>query len=232
MKRITPILILVGLIVSTQTWGQEKLRVGFLPFPPFAMSVGEEKVSGISVERVVGILNKLKIDYEVQIYPPKRLHLLMAAGDLDFMLGTKTNKVFQQHVHYSRKPYLTLKMMLYTTKDMDISGNLDELGGVVGMLHGYRLPGMMNKEKITLYSVSVHEQLFLMLTANPKRLDYVIDYETPAKIEMEKNNISLSDLKSRVLYTMPLYFCVRKTYSGSIELLRRVEEVNETYFSN
>lgn len=232
MKHKSIMLLVIGLMVSIHTLGQEKLRVGFLPFPPFAMAVDEDKVTGIAVERVASILKQLKVDYEIQIYPPKRLHLLMATANLDFMLGTKTNKIFQQHVHFSQKPYTDLKLVIYTLMTRDLPETLDQLEGVIGMPRGYRLPPSVNKDKVTLYPVNVHEQLFLMLTALPKRLDYVIDYETPAKMALKNTNIVPSRLKTRVLSNTPLYFCIRKDYPGSEELLSRIEEVNESFQGN
>lgn len=232
VKKETIIFFIAGLIITTHTWGQEKLRIGFLPFPPFAMINDQAEVTGFAAEKVIGLMKKLDIAHEVQIYPPKRLHLLVSAGNIDFMLCTKTNKSYQEHVNYSHTPYLNLKMMIYSTRDKQIPAKINDLEGTVGMIRGYRIPRMINTDKITLYSVNNHDQLFLMLSSNPRRLDYVIDYETPAKIAISKNKLPITAFKSNVLYKMPLYYCIHKNYPGSQELLRRIKKVNENDYLN
>lgn len=216
------LLITGGLIVfSGSVDAQIRLKVGFLDFPPFAVVEGS-RVSGVLVDRITVALEQAGFEHELHGYPPVRLFSSFNRGIIDMLIGTKgPEQPYRAYALYSSSPILQMKMRVYTRKDLDIPDDVSDLKGLIGLIRGYRYGGVIDPDNSETHAIASHESAFRMLANG--RLNYVIDYAYPAETAIRENKIQ--NLKSKTIYKVDLFFCLRKDFPDAADVMKRIEAV-------
>ena len=207
------------LVFSGTVSAQTKIKTGFLDFPPYAVVKGTG-VSGVMVDKIKNTLHQAGFDYEMIGYPPKRLFASFNSGRIDLLIGTRgPHQPYKDHALYSALPFMQMVMKIYTRNELNIPEDLKNLKGKVGLISGYRYGGIIDKNNPQTHEVNSHDSAFKMLDIG--RLDYVLDYALPAETAIKANKIK--DLKSRTIFKVDLFFCLRKDFPDADNVMKAIE---------
>lgn len=214
--------------LESQAKNLKEINVGTVEFVPYFYKKDNEFHGPIMVK-----LNKIarKAGYKTVYHacPMKRLVELNKMGELDVIVLMKT--VFNQNeVIPSDNMLCQIELRTYSIGDKDKIAKAEDLSGKrVGIFRGFSYGKWLNFMKdpnnnVDYYEVSTHKQLFKMLELG--RIDYVLDYKSPAEFVLE--NMTIEDLNYQTVTVLPVYFQTSKT-SKHVNAKKLIAELNKSY---
>ncbi|MBF0203167.1 MAG: transporter substrate-binding domain-containing protein, partial [Desulfamplus sp.] len=170
---------------GTQTPVTQEIKVGGFNFEPFYVVEDGKEPSGLLVDYIKAALTKSNMSsYSVEGYPPKRLYMYLAEGDVDLCLGVKGVPALEGNVIYSNEKITDIDLRLYYRQETMVLKSKEELRGKrILTIRGYSYGGFIKylanpENNIVMDVTNGHELAFKKLQA--KRADYVLDYSFPS----------------------------------------------------
>jgi len=214
-----------------------QLSVGAMDFPPFYVFGNGGQVTGINVDIVTAVLDKIGETYEVRGYPVKRLYSNIVKGSCNVFYGIKVpDKVLPSDaVLYSQNKISKIDLRVYSIGDTPVIQKKEDLvGKSIIVLRGYGYGGFIKfltspKTKIKVQTTDKQDFAFKML--KKKRADYLLAFKRPAEISikhLKSTGYSLPDLKvGPSLFLADGYFIVSQKTPEAKQLLARMENAYE-----
>jgi len=203
-----------------------KLKVGIIDFPPFYIINDAGSSSGVFLNILKKTLQHAKLDFNLDIYPTKRLYRNLGTGETQLFLGIKGPAEYNKKVLYSTTAVSQIQMRVYAIGDTPLPLAKEDINNHrIITMRGYSYGGLINyftdpKKNIEVTSTTKHLSSFLMLKNN--RADYVINYKQPS--EMALANIKIPDLKYSSFYDAKIHFIVSKSTPNAEQILDKLEQ--------
>lgn len=230
MKKSTFSMIVALAIIILATGMQqvhaEKLKLGYIEFPPFTYTDGGNKPAGIFIDLANTIFPVAGYEYEAVSLPVRRLASYIGSGDLDVWMGLKTLPEFKDKAYIGDTVIAELVLRAYTKgKKPPILVKEDMIGKSIIVLRGYSYGGWITyiedpKNNINHIKANKHEAAFNMLKAD--RADYVLDYKEPAGMALQK--ISIPDLEFNQISALPCYIVVSSANPNGQKIVNDLEK--------
>lgn len=205
----------------------EKLKLGYIEFPPFTFTGDSGKPEGILIDLASQVFPEAGYDFDAVSYPVRRLASYIGSGDLDIWMGLKTLPEFKGKAYVGDTIVAELILLAYTKgKKAPILKKEDLSGKTVIVLRGYSYGGWISyinapENKVNYIKANKHTAAFNMLKAG--RADYVLDYKEPSEKALEK--VSIPDLEYNQISALPCYFIVSMKRSDGQEVINKLETV-------
>lgn len=212
------------------------LEVGVIWFPPFYNIEKKEeqvtKISGINVDIVTRVLDRIGESYELKFYPAKRLYSNMVRGKTHIFYGIRVpaSHVSPDHILHSKTKIskITLKAY-YLNQTARIASKTDLIGKTVIVFRGYGYGGFIEYIKNPNNRMSVFEadsQINGFKMILKKRAEYLIAFERPATNALKAFGKSdqLRITSSEPLFVADGYFIVSRKVPDAEKLLERMEK--------
>jgi ABC-type amino acid transport substrate-binding protein len=233
------ILIFTGLLVSSPSYAelpnnsqaasqeksQQHLRFGLYNFPPFAEKT-ETGIKGIWVDALANTATEAGYTYDINIFPPKRLQLLIHKGEIDLSIVVIDHyDLIPERTKYSEKPIFELDAgiaSLLPAAPQEINELFfKKVGAVRGYSYGTGRQRLnKHSDKIEIIESKDHNQLLRMLSAN--RIDYALTYKQPMLYEKEKIR-SAREIYFSTIAKTPFHFLISKEREEYQTILRDLE---------
>lgn len=203
-----------------------KLKVGIIDFPPFYIINDAGSSSGVFLNILKKTLQHAKLDFNLDIYPTKRLYRNLGTGETQLFLGIKGPAEYNKKVLYSTTAVSQIQMRVYAIGDTPLPLAKEDINNHrIITMRGYSYGGLINyftdpKNNIEVTSTTKHLSSFLMLKNN--RADYVINYKQPS--EMALASIKIPDLKYSSFYDAKIHFIVSKSTPNAEQILDKLEQ--------
>jgi len=211
------------LLVAVPSYG--KIRVGVTSFPPFYTVDASGKAGGILLEIMLRTLESAGIEYEVEVFPPKRLYTNLGMGKTDLFLGLQGSPIYHDHVIYSEKHITYLSLRVYANADTPLPASKEELSGhVLGTIRGYSYGGFIRyikdpRNNIIEKPMLDHMSSFLML--KNKRIEYLLNYKHPS--DQVLSSLYYPGLKFTEFMNANVHFIVSKATPEAVLLMKTLE---------
>ena len=204
----------------------DKLKVGIIDFPPFYVIHDDASTSGLYLNILRKTLQHAKLEYSLDVYPPKRLYRNLSNGKAGVVLGIKGAPEYDKQVLYSTTKISQIQMRVYATGDTPLPASKAEINGSrISTIRGYSYGGLVSyfsdpKNSINVFTTAQHLASFQML--KNKRVDYVVNYKHPSETVLE--NLSIPNVKYTNFYSVDVFFIVSKATPNAIEVLQKLEK--------
>ena len=96
-----------------------KVKVGTTSFPPFYVVNPDQTASGIYLDIIEKTLQHAGLDYQLDIYPTKRLYRNLGNGETELFLGIKGSPEYDKNVLYSSTAISQIQMRIYAVGDIN-----------------------------------------------------------------------------------------------------------------
>lgn len=218
----------IGVILAgagVQVAHAEKIKLGYIEFPPFTFTDDAGKPNGILIDLANKVLPAAGYEYEAFSFPVRRLASYIGSGDLDLWMGLKTLPEFEGKAHIGETVIAELVLRAYTKgKKPPILVKEDMIGKSIIVLRGYSYGGWITyiedpKNNINHIKANKHEAAFNMLKAD--RADYLLDYKEPSEMALQK--VSIPDLEFNQISALPCYFVISKANPNGKKILDDLE---------
>ncbi|MBU1168417.1 MAG: transporter substrate-binding domain-containing protein [Proteobacteria bacterium] len=233
MKPRYPVVILLffGLVFfsGTQKAMANKLKIGYIEFPPFTYTEAGGKPSGILIDLANKVFHDAGYEFEAFSYPVRRLASYIGSGDLDVWMGLKTLPEFTGKAYIGDAIIAELVLRAYTKgKKTPILVKEDLIGKSIIVLRGYSYGGWITfiedpKNNINHIKANKHEAAFNMLKAD--RADFLLDYKEPSDMALQK--IRINDLEYNQISALPCYFVVSRANPKGQDIIKKLEKSHE-----
>ena len=220
------LLVLISLMTSTQLWGADNIRMGYIEFPPVFSTNADGKAVGYLIDLTNKVALKAGYQVEAQSFPTKRMAKMIADGGLDLWVGLATLPEFEGTTYIGESAVATIELHAYTIGKQDPIFNKEDLiGKNILIMRAYSYGGLVGyikdpKNRIHYMEVDSHTQGLNMLKAG--RSDYFLGYRGPVSRVLEK--IKVHNLQSNVISSLKAYFVVSKKSPFGKKLLIDLEE--------
>jgi ABC-type amino acid transport substrate-binding protein len=232
LKKIFFTTLLVLIFFKTSTFA-EKIKVGVLHFPPFYQVDSDSEFKGYYIDILKKVFENAGMDYNISLYPSKRLYLNLAKGKVDVWMGTKGVDIYKNKTFVVEKKITDIYLRVYTTGNTPGIKTVQDLNNkrIITIL-GYNYGGFVKylnnpKNNIRTDQSSTHELAFKKLRTG--RADYLLDYKVPSETVLKK--LDIPDLKWNDIKTVGIYIFVSKKAENAEEIYRNisksVEELKE-----
>jgi len=226
---IIPILILFPFSVFAK-----KLHVGIIQLPP-VYYLENNKPSGDGTEIINRLLNEMKIDYEIKMYPPKRVYSMLSSGNVDFVIALKGVKTYHHNVIYSKTPKIIINLNVYTLDpNLTLPKQKEEFSEkqvilIRGLNYGGWVEYLMNPEnKVDAHLSNSHKSAVLML--KEKRAPLLLNYHGPMKKVLKE--VDLPQLRYSSMKSLELYLILTKQVKDNQKLMGDMEKSYEKLRNN
>lgn len=197
-------------------------------WPPFTPEKYGKVEEGLSYALMDAILSKIQVDFDLELYPMKRVLQMLQEGTKDAVTVISINKERAEFIEFS-KPIFQKKGYIYHRKDTLIDWNtFEDLKGLrIGVVRGHNYGDdfqlAVNKYNLSLVEVSTVEQNFKMLLAH--RIDIFLAVELTA-IQLLRDPLYKDKIvpTSKAYYTKDYHIGFSKN-SKAIYLLPDVNNV-------
>lgn len=178
MKYVITIIICLLLSYNSQAEQHTKLLVVTEHWPPFNYKLPDNSIGGIATKRVIEILNRAEIDFEIQLYPWARAYHLAQSQRNVLIYSIYRNKEREKFFHWICPILPTTELFLFTLSNSRIQANdIDELkkytiGIVRKEVASIYLKAKGFKEGDNLF-VSTNDDINLKALIN-RKIDFII----------------------------------------------------------
>jgi polar amino acid transport system substrate-binding protein len=203
-----------------------KVKVGTTSFPPFYVVNPDQTASGIYLDIIEKTLQHAGLDYQLDIYPTKRLYRNLGNGETELFLGIKGSPEYDKNVLYSSTAISQIQMRIYAVGDTPLPKTKEDINNhKIITMRGFGYGGLVSyfsnpTNNIEVTSTSKHRSSFLML--KDKRADYVINYKKPSETALA--SLEIPSLKYTNFYDAKVYFIVSKAVPDAKEVLMKLEQ--------
>jgi len=201
----------------------QPLVVGVSIFPPYTVR-SEKQITGINVEFYKLLFSRISVNYELRVYPRKRLNGLISNGSL-VGFGAKGASTYNDKVYFSELPVFSVTLRVYSHKNRKTINSIEDFRGKsVLLVSGYEYDGLIDylldsKNAIRVQRTRGHDSAFMMLAAG-RGVDYLISYDVTSEHVLMK--LASLGLKHTELKSFDIYFSVPKIYPNAKELIGKV----------
>lgn len=219
------IFLFFSISVHSATYKEEALTVGYVEFPPLSYTNADGKADGSLIHLATKLLNTSGHQYKFIALPSKRVMAYLPTGVIDLWIGIDTHEKLRDFAIVGKQIISKIKLNIYSTNIQNKVVLADLNNKSVIIIRGFNYGGILNylnnqDNKITTFITNTHHSAFNMLLA--KRSPYMIAYEAPVNIELEKQKINLH---SSEIFELPLYLTISKKTPNAEALLKRLEEI-------
>lgn len=176
------------------------LRVAFSESPPFKILSIKGEPTGIDIQLMKELAQRLGLRIEYEFVPFKRGLYMLENGQVDFMTGVLRRNEREEYLHYiepAYKKYSDKAFYVLNGNEHIVKKHEDLHNLVVGTLLGVKYyPKFDNDELINKQSITDRDSRFKMLLAH--RIDAVISSECSGDYRIAR--LGLSDVVSKADY--------------------------------
>lgn len=222
-------MILLATLTLTQGLSAQQLVVGFFDFPPLLYFDDKNQISGrIAKKLLQAVSNNNDLQFVFKRYPPKRFYTELARGNIDLCFVSKSSPIVNL-VHYSRLPVLHTRISLFAKQNFTGINDIADLSNVrIGGLRGFEFLGRVQQiqnstQQLQYHPVNNRASLYKLLASG--RVDYAIDYATPALRHI--NIIHKADFFELPLEVMTVFMAIPKSKLNAQQLLTELETAIE-----
>lgn len=200
-------------------------------WPPFTPEKYGKVEEGLSYALMDAIFSKLQVNFDLELYPQKRMLQMLQEGTKDAATVISINKERSEYIEFSN-PIFQKKGLVYHRKDSEFQWeNFEDLKGLkIGVVRGHNYGDEFNsaveKYNLTLVEVSTVEQNFKMLLA--KRIDIFLAVELTAIQLLRKPSYKGKIVAAQKPYYTKDYHIGFSKNSKAIYLLPDVNKVIDT----
>jgi len=204
----------------------DKLKVGIIDFPPFYIVNDDGSTSGLYLNILRKTLQHAKLEYSLDVYPPKRLYRNLSNGKAGVVLGIKGAPEYDKQVLYSTSKISQIQMRVYATGTTPLPTSKEDINNHrISTIRGYSYGGLVSyfsdpKNNINVFTTAEHLASFQML--KNKRVDYVVNYKHPSETVLE--SLFIPNVKYTNLYSVDVFFIVSKAIPNAREVLQKLEK--------
>ena len=218
------ILVMTVLFCGPTVKADTKLvKLGFAEnWPLTYMENGKPK--GILAEMARFSLEALARPYDLKKYPIKRMYRLTETGEIDICIAIDASIIDRDLVLIGTLPLVQVQVRLYS-RDFDPDLSLLDLAGEdIIVIAGYTYSGVLKKMKAlnkTSQFITAPTAASTMTMLKAGRAKYALGYRRAnTKLMIQ---LGISEVQSRTVHTVPMYYVVSKKSPGSATLLAEME---------
>jgi polar amino acid transport system substrate-binding protein len=213
-----------GLAASNHT--PEPLNVGIIEFPPYYTCSNGISGGGYT-ELIKRVLTHSQLPYTIKCYPPKRLYLKLANGEVDLFMGLRQTEEYKGHVIASLQTIRNIELRVYALDPDKLPQSKAEWpGNSFVIIDGYNYGGLINhleklkkNNEIILHRSAKHLYALRMLESN--RADLLLDYKEVIDELIDEEH--LVNLHSKKIIGLNLHFIVSKKTPEAHAILKKME---------
>ncbi len=202
------------------------LNVGIMEFPPY-YSCTNGIPGGAYTELIERVLTHSQLAYTIKCYPPKRLYLKLANGEVDLFMGLRQTEEYRDHVLSSMQTIRNIELRVYAMNPDKLPQSKAEWpGNSFVIIDGYNYGGLINyleklkkNNEIILHRSAKH--LYALRMLQSKRADLLLDYKEV--IDELIDDKDLVNLHSHKIVRLDLHFIVSKKTPAANEILKKME---------
>lgn len=244
MKRIKNsiclLLVCFCCFISKDALAENLLRVAFSEAPPVKMLNSDGEPTGVDIELMKELAQRLGLRVEYEFVPFKRGLYMLENGQVDLMTGVLRREEREEYLHFIEPAYKKIsdKAFFVLRGNEDIVKKHEDLHNlVIGTVLGVKYyPKFDNDELIDKQSVTDSEAIFKLLLAH--RVDTVISSEYSGDYRVSR--LGLNDVISKADYAyrkeQKVYMVVSKksVYAKKIDTINSVMEklLNERVYDH
>jgi len=181
---------------------EDVLRVSFNDLPPWKILGQDGKPTGVDVEFLDMLANRLGLTVEYVHYPFKRGLKMMESGEIDLMIGVLRRPEREAYLHFIEPPYKNESSKAFFVlkgREHAIASHDDLHGLRVGtVLGGLYYPEFDDDSLIDKYPVTSPDLNISMLLAG--RIDAFVMTETAGDCRVAERGLEAEVVKARYVY--------------------------------
>jgi len=200
LKTLFLAIILIQLVLSSNSFADKPLRVGMTHWPPYQIFKNESGLSGIAFDVLMEVKRRVGLNLEIIRLPQKRMLTYFRKGDLDLEpAANPTWRSAYKHLSVYSIPYFQVQHVIYVRESTEINGNYasDFKGKTIGARLGYNydlsIGNSFNNELIKRKDSKQHDTSLKLLKAG--RIDGIVVDRQELKYWINKLNYDSDNYK-------------------------------------
>jgi polar amino acid transport system substrate-binding protein len=200
MKQAIAAMLLGILLLAGLTAQQDPLIAVTEIWPPYRIEAGDGRMTGIDIELLEALEERLGVEIEVQRHPFARALEMIRTGEADIITGIAYTPERDEYIAYSSESYSSVRPVFYAGRDLapQIRSYEDLYGYVIGYsLNSAYFEPFNSDENLTKQGLSTETQVLRMLELG--RVDVIIG--TNPNLAYDVARLGLDDALSQTSYT-------------------------------
>lgn len=217
--------ILIALILPATSYAED-IIIPVNHFPPWKITEGQDKITGINIELTEILLREIGLTPTFVVRPWKRCQLMMKKGEADLMNGLLKRTEREEYMIFLDPPYKTKSTKAFYVRKGEASliNKYDDLSGLtIGTTLGSKYFQKFDSDRF-LHKETVDHDLTNLKKLIARRIDTFIATTTVADYFIAQNDMENLIEKSNYVYSapIPVYFAISK----KSPLARRIPELS------
>ena len=206
---------------------------GFINFPPYNYLDERNRAVGSLVDEVKQVMKLADVNYDVRMFPNRRLYQQLNSGAVDFTVSITDILTNKEDFVISQFPVTQVKVNAFWVGDKAPISSIEDLRGKqVILISGYtygtlrqQLEKQGNGIQI-IANIEKHKQALEALMAG--RGDYLINYSQPIELLNEANN--WTHVKASTLNKYDMYYILSRRYPNAEVVMQKLEQAYAQLF--
>ena len=208
----------------------QKLKIGYVEFPPYTFTNKYYRPDGLIVNRIITAIERAGYTWDAESFPGKRLFRNIARGYTDIFIGIKGIPMLRTTTYTGRIPIGKIEMRIYYIGNKKPIFKKEDLKGKsVILVRGYgytdgKLQSWTNyikdrDNKIIYEEARGNLNAFEKLKA--RRAAYLLEYKLPALQTLKK--IYIPNLKYNTIHSANIYIIISKKTKNARIVLKKIQ---------
>lgn len=179
----------------------QPIQIGVADYPPYEYS-HQGDITGLSVLVIKEAFKRMKVPYEMKLYPWTRALMMLKEGTLDALSGVYFREDRLSYLDYSKEILREEELSLFVTEDSDIefTGDLSALydyhfGIIKNYSYGSNFDSAVAQKKISKLLVEIEVELLLLELCTGKIDIFIAEYSSTTYIAKRIERILQGSIK-------------------------------------